>query len=112
MEEKQYEMWFENCRFHDLVRWSKQRPSEVNLNKIFNESKINQHIPTVFDAYFTSARGYEQYLGKEHKLYTTYSECAQGGTFVVGMHEYFPFPHDYMVVNPNLVNFNGWAGVE
>lgn len=106
MEEKQYEMWFENCRFHDLVRWSKQRPSDVDLNKVFNESKINQHIPTVFDEFFIEGKpGYQ----KEHKLFTTYSECAQGGTFVVGKHEYFPFPHDYMVVNPNLVNFNGWA---
>lgn len=104
MEEKQYEMWFENCRFHDLVRWSKL--GKVDLNKIFNESKINQHIPTVFDEFFMEGKpGYQ----KEHKLYTTYSECAQGGTFVVGKHEYFPFPHDYMVVNPNLKNFNGWA---
>ena len=111
MEEKQYEMWFENCRFHDLVRWSKQRPSEVNLNTIFNDSKINQHIPTVFDAYFTPAPGYEQYEGKEHKLYTTYTSKPEA-VFQVGKHEYFPFPHDYMIVNPNLVNFNGWAGVE
>ena len=107
MEEKQYEMWFENCRFHDLVRWSKL--GKVDLNKIFNESKINQEIPTVFDEFFMEGKpGYQ----KEHKLYTTHSECTQGGTFVVGKHEYFPFPHDYMVVNPNLVNFNGWAGVE
>ena len=106
MEEKQYEMWFENCRFHDLVRWSKQRPNDVNLDVIFNQSKINQKIPTVYDEFFVEGKpGYQ----KEHKLFTTYSECAQGGTFVVGKHEYFPFPHDYMMVNPNLVNFNGWA---
>lgn len=111
MEEKQYEMWFENCRFHDLVRWSKQRPAEVDLNAIFNDSQINQHIPTVFDAYFTPAPGYEQYEGKEHKLYTTYTSKPEA-KFQVGKHEYFPFPHDYMVVNPNLVNFNGWAGAE
>ena len=107
MEEKQYEMWFESCRFHDLVRWSKL--GKVDLNKIFNESKINQEIPTVFDEYFIEGKpGYQ----KEHKLFTTHSTCAQGGTFVVGKHEYYPFPHDYMVVNPNLVNFNGWEGAK
>lgn len=111
MEEKQYEMWFESCRFHDVVRWSKQRPSEVNLDDIFNKSKINQHIPTVYDAFFTPAKGYEQYEGKEHKLYTTYTSKPDA-LFVVGKHEYFPFPHDYMVVNPNLKNFNGWAAAE
>ena len=36
MEEKQYEMWFESCRFLDLVRWSKQ--GKVDLNKVFAES--------------------------------------------------------------------------
>ena len=113
MEEKQYEMWFENCRFHDLVRWSKQRPSDVDLNKIFNESKINQHIPSVFDAYFTPSDEYpsDEYKGKKHKLYTTYTSKPDA-LFQVGKHEYFPFPHDYMVVNPNYQNFNGWASAK
>ena len=103
MEEKQYEMWFENCRFHDLVRWSKQ--GKVNLDQVFNQSGIHDKVPTVFDAYFTKGES-------EHRLYTEYSSVPGGAKFVVGKHEYFPFPHEYMVVNPNLKNVGGWEGVE
>ncbi len=101
MEEKQYEMWFENCRFHDLVRWSKK--GYVNLDEVFNKSGIHSKVPTVFDAFFTKGEA-------EHRLYTEYSSLEAG--FVVGKHEYFPFPHDFMVVNPNLKNVGGWEGVE
>ena len=101
MEEKQYEMWFENCRFHDLVRWSKK--GYVNLDEVFNKSGIHSKVPTVYDAFFTKGEA-------EHRLYTEYSSLDAG--FVVGKHEYFPFPHDFMVVNPNLKNVGGWEGVE
>ena len=101
MEEKQYEMWFENCRFHDLVRWSKK--GYVNLDEVFNKSGIHSKVPTVFDAFFTKGEA-------EHRLYTEYSSLDAG--FVVGKHEYFPFPHDFLVVNPNLKNVGGWEGVE
>ena len=112
MEEKQYEMWFENCRFHDLVRWSKQYPSVVDLNKVFNKSGIHQKVPTVFDTYFVSAPGYEQYKDKEHKLYTTYSSVPGNSDFQVGKNEYFPFPRDFMNMNPALVNVGGWASAQ
>ena len=112
IEEKQYEMWFESCRFHDLVRWSKQYPSVVDLNKVFNESGIHQKVPTVFDAYFVSAPGYEQYKDKEHKLYTTYSSVPGNSDFQVGKNEYFPFPRDFMNMNPALVNVGGWASAQ
>lgn len=101
MEEKQYEMWFENCRFHDLVRWSKQ--GKVDLDQIFNKSGIHTKVPTVYDAFFTDGEA-------EHRLYTKYESLNAG--FVVGKHEYFPFPYDFMVVNPNLKNVGGWASAE
>ncbi|MBQ8808925.1 MAG: RagB/SusD family nutrient uptake outer membrane protein [Bacteroidales bacterium] len=102
MEEKQYEMWFENCRFHDLVRWSKK--GYVNLDQVFNKSGIHQNVPTVFDEFFIEGKpGYQ----KEHKLFIT-TEALNAG-FVVGKHEYFPFPHDFMLVNPMLKNVGGWA---
>lgn len=107
MEEKQYEMWFENCRFHDLVRWSKRYPNLVNLDTIFNDPQIHDEVPTVFDEFFIEGKpGYQ----KEHKLFVTYAPV--NAHFQVGKHEYFPFPHDFMLVNPNLQNVGGWAGVE
>ena len=104
MEEKQYELWFESCRFHDLVRWSKRYPNLVNLDNVFNKSGIHQNVPTVFDEFFIEGKpGYQ----KEHKLFTVEAPVVAG--FVTGKHEYFPFPHDFMLVNPNLQNLNGWA---
>ena len=103
MEEKQYEMWFESCRFHDLVRWSKQ--GKVDLNKIFNESPLHKNVPTVYDEFFVEGKpGYK----KEHKLYTEPAEI-QYNNFEVGKHEYFPFPLDVINANPNLHDVNGWA---
>lgn len=108
MEEKQYEMWFENCRFHDLVRWSKL--GKVNLDDVFNKSGIHKNVPTVFDEFFMDDKpGYK----KEHKLYTTYSSVPGNSDFQTNKHEYFPFPRDYQNVNPNLVNsWGAWASAQ
>ena len=108
MEEKQYEMWFEGCRFHDLVRWSKQ--GKVNLDQIFNKNYggIHKHVPELFDEFFIEGKpGFQ----KEHKLYTTYTSVDHED-FVVGKHEYLPFPRDYKTANPNLHDVLGWATAE
>ena len=106
MEEKQYELWFESCRFHDLVRWSQQRPNDVDLNKVFNESKIHQEVPTVKDEFFTKGKdGFEKY----HKLFVEHSSIPSGGVFEKGRHEYFPFPYDVTKMNPNLISYGAWA---
>lgn len=103
MEEKQYEMWFESCRFLDLVRWSKL--GKVNLDQIFNKSGIHQTATSVYDEYFTEGMpGYK----KEHKLYTKPCELIYKD-FEVGKHEYFPFPLDVKNANPNLQDSFGWA---
>ena len=99
MEEKQYEMWFENCRFHDLVRWSKQ--GKVDLNKVFNSGLLDK-VPVVYDAYFADKEA-------EHRLYVKYQNSPSKFQFEVGKHEYFPFPRDFKTVNPNLKDVNGWA---
>ena len=108
MEEKQYEMWFESCRFLDLVRWSKQ--GKVDLDKIFNQSPLHKFagkntVPVVFDEFFTEGKpGYQKY----HKLFTEPTEIFCND-FVVGKNEYFPFPLDVKNANPNLHDVLGWA---
>lgn len=101
MDEKQYELWFENCRFHDLVRWAAQ--GKVDLNEVFNTryGGIHEKIPTVYDEFFTKAGA------TEHKLYTTYS-VAHYNQFKVGLNEYLPFPYDVKNGNPNLKDVLGW----
>ena len=110
MEEKQYELWFEGCRFHDVIRWGAQ--GKIDLKAIFNDSKIHQEVPTVFDAYFTIVDGYEQYnsyKGKEHFLYTTHSSLTSGGIFENGRHNYFPIPFDVTKMNPNMKSWGAWG---
>ena len=104
MQEKQYELWFESCRFLDLVRWSKQ--GKVNLDQVYNASGIHTHVPTVHDEF--SEEGTPGYK-KEHKFYTTHDPVPGGaGVFKVGKNEYLPFPRDVKTANKNLKDVLGW----
>lgn len=104
MEEKQYELWFESCRFLDLVRWSKQ--GKVDLDAIYNKSGIHKNVPTVHDEFFEEGKPNYQ---KKHSLYVTHDPVPGNSDFVVGKHEYMPFPRDVMTANKNLHNVGGWA---
>ena len=104
MEEKQYELWFESCRFIDLVRWSKL--GKVNLDDIFNKSGMHKNVPTVHDEFSESGKdGFQKY----HKFYVTHDAVPGTTTFVVGKHEYLPFPRDVKTANPSLHDVGGWA---
>lgn len=103
MEEKQYEMWFESCRFHDLVRWSNL--GKVDIKAIFNSNYggINKHVPSVKDAFFTDSE-------PEHRLYVTYSQAKHND--FEDKYKYFPFPRDFKQANPNLHDVLGWKSAE
>ncbi len=101
MEEKQYEMWFENCRFPDLVRWSNQ--GKVNINEIYNTryGGIHKHVPIVFDAFFTKSAA-------EHQLYTEYTAVKYND--FSDKYKYLPFPLDCRLAN-HLKNVLGWENL-
>ena len=101
MEEKQYEMWFENCRFPDLVRWGKQ--GKVNLDQIFNKNYggIHKHVPIVYDEFFTKGAA-------KHKLYTEYV-VADHNDFS-DKYMYLPFPLDRRLAN-HFKNVLGWESL-
>ena len=106
MEEKQYEMWFESCRFLDLIRWSKQ--GKVNLSQIYNSNYggIHKNVPMCHDEYSEKGKdGFEKY----HKLYVTHESVPGNSDFVTGKHEYLPFPRDVKTANPYLKDVLGWA---
>lgn len=94
-EEKQYELWFESCRFHDVVRWG-----------IADQvcGKDLDRYPEAFDA--MSKKG-----EKEHRWYYVETKPYDGipHQFIKGKHEYFPFPADVCLINPQLHQLNGWA---
>ena len=101
MEEKQYEMWFENCRFPYLVRWGKQ--GKVNLDQIFNKNYggIHKHVPIVYDEFFTKGAA-------KHKLYTEYVVADHNDFSEKYM--YLPFPLDRRLAN-HFKNVLGWESL-
>ena len=96
VEEKQYEMWFESCRFLDLVRWS--NAGKINMAQQF--AGLHENAVTVFDAFFTKGEA-------EHRLYTEH--CDLKFNAFSDKYKYLPFPRDYKTANPNLHDVGGWA---
>jgi hypothetical protein len=94
-EEKQYELWFESCRFHDVVRWG-----------IADQvcGKDLDRYPEAFDAMSKDGE-------PEHRWYYVERKPYEGipHQFIKGKHEYFPFPAEVCAINPALHQLNGWA---
>lgn len=98
MDEKQYEMWWEGCRFPDLVRWD--NAGKVSMKQLFNEQYggIHKKVPTVFDAYFTKNE-------PKHRLYVEYSAVKYND--FEDKYKYFPFPRERRAAN-KFKNVLGW----
>lgn len=104
-DEKQYELWFETCRFHDIVRWG--------IAKECQDAVVDQ-VPQLYDDFFIEGT---PYFGKEHHLRAVLTHPlsviqnlpANSYGFVKGKHEYFPFPKDVIDLNKELHQLNGWA---
>ena len=105
MEEKQYEMWWEGCRFPDLVRWDNL--GKIKMADLFNTQYggIHKKVPTVFDEYFVEGK---PGFGKEHKLFETYSAVKYND--FEAKYKYLPFPRDRKV-NNKFVDVLGWESL-
>ena len=97
-DEKQYELWFEGCRWFDIVRWGIAKQCY---------DKVLDNIPLQWDEYWTSGGT------KPHKLYyKIHHPFADAGIkleFVAGKHEYWPFPQTVIEINPDMHQVRGWA---
>lgn len=98
MDEKQYELWFEGCRWHDIVRWGIAKQCY---------DKVLDNIPLQWDEYFQSNGT------KPHKLvYKIHHPFAENNIkleFVAGKHEYWPIPQTTLEANPLMHQTPGWA---
>lgn len=100
MDEKQYELWFEGCRWHDIVRWGIAKQCY---------DKVLDNIPYQFDEYWTSGGT------KPHKLVYEVRHPWKdlkniNIEFVANMHEYWPIPKSVLDVNDQMTQvYGGWV---
>lgn len=97
-DEKQYELWFEGCRWFDIVRWGIAKQCW---------DKVLDNVPYQWDEYWTSGGT------KPHKLYYEvrhpYKEAGITLTFTEGKNEYWPIPQTVIEVNDQMHQVRGWA---
>ena len=97
-DEKQYELWFEGCRWFDIVRWGIAKQCW---------DKVLDNVPYQYDEYWTSGGT------KPHKLYYEvrhpYKEANITLSFTEGKNEYWPIPHTVIEVNDQMHQVRGWA---
>lgn len=98
-DEKQYELWFEGCRWHDIVRWGIAKECY---------DKVLDNIPYQFDEYWTSGGT------KPHKLVYEvrhpWQEIKKTKIeFIKNKHEYWPIPESVLSVNDQMQQvWGGW----
>lgn len=97
-DEKQYELWFEGCRWFDIVRWGIAKQCY---------DKVLDNIPLQWDEYFQSGGT------KPHKLvYQIHHPFKDAGItlkFVEGKNEYWPIPQTVIEINDQMHQVRGWA---
>ena len=97
-DEKQYELWFEGCRWFDIVRWGIAKQCY---------DKVLDNIPLQWDEYWQSGGT------KAHKLvYTIHHPFKDAGitlSFKEGKNEYWPIPQTVIEVNDQMHQVRGWA---
>ena len=95
-DEKQYELWFEGCRWFDIVRWGIAKECY---------DKVLDNIPLQWDEYWNPSDGSAPQT-KPHKLYyKIHHPFAADGVkleFVKNKNEYWPIPQTVIEVNDQM----------
>lgn len=97
-DEKQYELWFEGCRWFDIVRWGIAKQCY---------DKVLDNIPYQTDEYFTSNGA------KAHKLVYDvrhpFADAKIKLEFTANKNEYWPIPQSVIEVNDQMHQVvDGW----
>ena len=116
--EKLWEMWFEGCRFQDILRWDKAGcPALSGAMKAKERlAQAGHAVPHVFDSKFRAPKAGETptWLDRKYgkRFYIVHTHEAMDANFTVGyregLHNLFPYPLDALQQNPNLKNNPGW----
>ena len=116
-EEKSYELWFEGCRFQDILRWSKLDNSAYDQACIARLQKQGSAVPHLFDKLFRPVKSTDENVvwepGSEanSRFYIVHTHEAKDAGFEVGFTEkcrLFPYPISVMDQNPSITQNPGW----
>ena len=108
--EKSYELWFEGCRFQDILRWN----DTAGIERL---KKAGTAVPHLFDKLFRAPQAsdvniiWENGTEANSRFYITHTHEAMDAGFTVGFqekHRLFPYPTSIMEMNPNLKQNPGW----
>lgn len=108
--EKLYEMWYEGCRFFDVLRW-KDAKGMANLKA------AGTKVPHLFDKLFRAPKAGEEVVWEhgteaDSRFYNVYTHEGKDAGFEVGFkegkHELFPIPQSILDKNPNMHQNPGW----
>lgn len=107
--EKSYELWFEGCRFQDILRWNDTKGIE-------HLKQAGSQVPHLFDKLHRAPKADDENIVWEHgteansRFYIVHTHEAKDAGFTVGFqekHRLFPYPQSIMDMNPNL-HQKGW----
>ena len=108
--EKSYELWFEGCRFQDVLRWNDSAAIE-------RLKQAGSNVPHLFDKVFRAPSAEDRNIIWENgteansRFYIAHTSEAKDAGFTVGFqekHRLFPYPQSIMEMNPNLVQNPGY----
>ena len=97
-DEKQYELWFEGCRWFDIVRWGIAKQCY---------DKVLDNIPLQWDEYWQSGGTKPHKL--VYKIHHPFADANIKLEFVAGKHEYWPLPQTVIEINDQMHQVRGWA---
>ena len=115
--EKSFELWFEGCRFQDILRWSKIDNSAYDQACIERLKQAGHHVPHLYDKLFRPVKDTDKEVVWEHgtevnsRFYIVHTHEAMDDGFEVGFQEknrLFPYPITVMEQNPNIKQNPGW----
>ena len=118
--EKSFELWFEGCRYQDIMRWSKLDGDSYD-NEALDHMKVQgKHIPHLVDKVFRAPADSDEDRvwqhsadgsDKEDRFYLYHTHEAQDAGYQVGWqekHRLFPYPQSVIDMNPNIQQNPGW----
>lgn len=105
--ERHYELFLENTRFFDIMRWN-------DANGIAEIKKNGTNVPHVYDEMYRPIQSTDKGVVKygDGRLYTVSTQAAKDKGFEVGFkegkHNFFPIPQTVIDKNPNIKQHANW----